>query len=176
MITLRDISIQNENDGQDFYKKNGSGFLFGDQGHIRDVVLAERQFLCLEDVLSFLSYRDTTIFRPDLDMGNLPVVLVLKPYRNDLGREETVFEELLRVRGVLHYLDLFPHDFHRFLDAGAFLPNGQPHLTRIDHKDEPVVPVIDDTVPTSRTGETFKLRYKLHAVLGQYDLRHLIPS
>ena len=57
---------------------------------IGNIVLAQGEFLCLEDVLSFLPDGNATVLVPDFNSGGLLVILALKEDGGDLGREEAV--------------------------------------------------------------------------------------
>src|SRR5512136_2177801 len=142
------------------------------QPYVGDAVLPLGEALGLEDVLPLLPDGDALVLVPHRHLRHPLLPLTLELEGGDLRGKEAVPDELLGARGVLHHLDLLPHDLRGLLDGGALLPDGPAHLAGVHHEDDAAVPVVDDAVPAARAGELLELGHVAHAVLGEHDLAH----
>ena len=155
-------------------QKKCSGRIILHQLDISDVVLALCKNFCLEYIFPRFTDSKTPVLVPDLDEGDLLVLLIrIEVDVGDLGRKEAVPEELAGIGGVLHDLDTLPHHLRCLLDARSTLSDGKSHIAGIDHEDDPLIAVINDAIATACAGKALELGDEAHALLSQRDLWHV---
>src|SRR6266571_5329548 len=68
------------------------------------------------------------------------------------------------------YVEVALHKQTRLVDRPAILADGEPHIARLRHENDPLQLLIDNTVLGRRTGDAFEEGHVLHLLTGQLDL------